>query len=444
MKKHSSQLRASDSASRDTETLTLAIEAMGAQGDGVARVFSGAAVHLPFTLPGEVVRAEVAGAKGRLIAVETASQERVEPVCRHFGVCGGCALQHWAAPPYDAWKAGLVETALAQAGVRAPSMEPLKTYPVSSRRRAVFTARKEEGALHLGFIAARSHDLVDIDECPILLPRIAAALPHLRAALKGAMADRSEAKIHVTAADNGLDIAIAGPRLASSARHAIELALQAAGAIRATWNGEAIFINGAPQITVGGSRVVLPEGAFLQAVEACERDMAAFTVAALDAAGSGKGPVCDLFAGLGAFTFPAAARASVTAYEDNAAAVAALSAAAREAKGLKPVKAVRRDLFRNPLGFQELNAFAAAVLDPPREGAEAQARALAQSKISAAVMLSCNPATFARDAAILADGGFELTRLAAFDQFRYSAHVEVAALFRRPRTKKGRLSPALR
>ncbi|MBJ7533288.1 class I SAM-dependent RNA methyltransferase [Rhodomicrobium vannielii ATCC 17100] len=443
MKKHSSQPRASDNPPEGLETLTLGINAMGAQGDGVARV-GDAPVHIPFTLAGEIVQAEVAGTKGRLIAVDASSPERVDPVCRHFGVCGGCALQHWAATPYDAWKAGLVEAALAQARVRAPLVETLKTYPISSRRRAAFTARKDEGALRLGFNAARSHDLVDIEECPILLPRLAAALPHLRSGLKGAMADRGEAKIQVTAADNGLDVTIAGPRLASSARHALESELQATDAIRASWNGEALFINGVPRVDFGGPRVSLPGGAFLQAVEACERDMAAFTVEALDAAGAGKGPVCDLFAGLGAFTFPVATRASVTAYEDNAAAVAALSAAAKESKGLKPVKAIRRDLFRSPLGFQELNAFAAAVLDPPREGAEAQARALAQSKIPAAVMLSCNPATFARDAAILVEGGFELARLAAFDQFRYSAHVEVAALFRRPRTKKGRLAPALR
>jgi len=443
MKKHSSRPRAGDSPEASVETLTLAIQAMGAQGDGVARV-DGAAVHIPFTLSGEVVRAEVSGAKGRLIAVDVASPERVDPPCRHFGVCGGCALQHWATAPYEAWKAGLVTAALTQAGMSAPTVERLTTYPVSSRRRAVFTARKEGGVVRLGFNTARSHDLIDLEECPILLSKLAEALPHLRTALGGGLAERGEAKVQVTAADNGLDIAIAGPRLQNSARPAVEAELQAAGAIRAAWNGEAIFIHGAPLVRFGKAAVVLPAGSFLQAVEACERDMAAFVGDALEAAGASKGPVCDLFAGLGAFTFPVAARAPVTAYEDNAAAVAALDAAAKDAKGIKPVKAVRRDLFRNPLGFQELNAFAAAVLDPPREGAEAQARALAQSKLPAAVMVSCNPVTFARDAAILAGGGFDLTRLAALDQFRYSAHVEVAALFQRPRTKKGRLSPALR
>jgi 23S rRNA (uracil1939-C5)-methyltransferase len=157
-----------------------------------------------------------------------------------------------------------------------------------------------------------------------------------------------------------------------------------------------------------------------------------------------KGPVCDLFAGLGAFTFPCAKHAAVTAFEENAEVIAALNDATKGASGIKPVKAVRRDLFRNPVGQMELNAFSAAIADPPREGAEAQSRALAASKIGLVVMLSCNPVTFARDAAILAAGGFSLTRLAVFDQFRFSPHVEIAAAFVRAGSKKGRLAPALK
>ena len=172
--------------------------------------------------------------------------------------------------------------------------------------------------------------------------------------------------------------------------------------------------------------------------------MAAFVGEALAEAKSSKGPVCDLFAGLGAFTFPCAKHAAVTAFEENAEAVAVLNGAAKGASGIKPVKAVRRDLFRNPVGPMELNAYSAAVADPPREGAEAQSRALAASKIGLVVMLSCNPVTFARDASILAAGGFSLARLAVFDQFRFSPHVEIAAAFFRAGSKKGRLAPALK
>ena len=165
---------------------------------------------------------------------------------------------------------------------------------------------------------------------------------------------------------------------------------------------------------------------------------------ALAEAKASKGPVCDLFAGLGAFTFPCAKRAAVTAFEENAEAVAALNDAAKGASGVKSVKAVRRDLFRNPIGPMELNAYSAAIADPPREGAEAQSKALAASKIDLVIMLACNPVTFARDAAILAAGGFSLARLAAFDQFRFSPHVEIAAAFVRAGSKKGRLAPALK
>ena len=220
--------------------------------------------------------------------------------------------------------------------------------------------------------------------------------------------------------------------------------LSAAGIIRASWNGGIAFLKAAPFVLAGGVKVVLPQGAFLQAVEACERDMAAFVGEAVAEAKGPKGPVCDLFAGLGAFTFPCAKHAAVTAFEENAEAVAALNDAAKGASGIKPVKAVRRDLFRNPVGPMELNAFSAAVADPPREGAEAQSRALAASKIGLVVMLSCNPVTFARDAAILATGGFSLARLAVFDQFRFSPHVEIAAAFVRAGSKKGRLAPALK
>ncbi len=445
MKKRSSQpgLHASaEAASALVGEAVADIEAMSGQGHGVAPI-GGVKAHIPFALPGERVRVRLSGGKAEAVAVEIASPERREPLCRHFGACGGCALQHWDVAPYARWKAGLVASALARVGLEPPPAEPLRTYAIASRRRAVFMGRKDRGRLLLGYNAARSHDLIDIAECPILAPQIASALEPLRDALAGALPGDGEAKVYVTAAENGLDCGIDGAALPARRRGALVQAL-AAPILRMTWNGEMVASKAAPFVLAGGVKIALPSGMFLQAVEACERDMAGFIVAALAEAKAERGPVCDLFAGLGAFTFPCAKAASVTAYEANAEAVAALGAAAKAAAGIKPVKAVRRDLFRNPLGPVELNAFAAAVADPPREGAEAQSRALAASRIGAAIMLSCNPATFARDAAILAAGGFKLARLAAFDQFRFSAHVEIAALFLRPGNKRGRLSPALK
>jgi 23S rRNA (uracil1939-C5)-methyltransferase len=424
------------------KTIGVTIEAMGTQGHGVAHA-AGRKVYIPFTLPGETIRAQIAGTKGEAMAIDRASPDRISPLCRHFGVCGGCSLQHWREAPYAEWKVGLVKAALAREGLDAP-IEPLRTYPVASRRRATFTALKENGDVKLGFNATRSHDLVALAECPILLPSIAFALPHLRAALAAVLPNRSEAKVHVTAAENGLDCSIEAPRLTAQGVSRVAEMLSLASVIRAAWNGEIVFLKGALFVRAGDVKVMLPQGAFLQAVEACERDMAVFVAEALAEAKSSKGPVCDLFAGLGAFTFPCAKLAAVTAYEENAEAVAALNGAAQGASDIKPVKAIRRDLFRNPLGPMELNAFSAAIADPPREGAEAQSRALAASRLPTVVMLSCNPVTFARDAAILAAGGFTVTRLALFDQFRFSPHVEIAAAFTRGDSKKGRLAPALK
>ena len=415
---------------------------MGAQGHGVALV-DGKKVHIPCTLPGETISARITGTKGEAISIDDPSPDRISPICRHFGICGGCSLQHWREAPYAEWKASLVKAALAREGLDAP-IEPLRHYPVASRRRATFTACKSSGEVRLGFNAARSHDLVDLVECPILAPQIAAALPHLRATMADALPNRDEAKIHLTAAENGLDCTIEGPKLKAPGVARLTQTLPAAGIIRASWSGDIIFLAEAPFILAGGIKVMLPQGAFLQAVKACELDMAAFVAEALAEAKAGKGPVCDLFSGLGAFTLPCAKQAPVAAFEDNANAVAALAGAAKGASGIKPMKAIRRDLFRNPVGPMELNAFSAVVADPPREGAEAQCRALAASKTGLVVMLSCNPATFARDAAILAASGFALSRLAVFDQFKFSPHVEIAAVFMRASNKKGRLAPALK
>ncbi len=429
-------------AQSDAPPVTVMIEAMGAQGHGIARV-GGEKIFIPYALPGESVCVELHGQRAIATQIETPSPQRVEAHCKHFGTCGGCALQHWAESSYKEWKQGLVTSALARAGADV-QIEPLRSYPVSSRRRATFTANCSGGKIELGYNAGRTHRVIDLEECPILLPQIASALPDLKGALITAMPPRSEAKISVTAAANGLDCAVEGPRLLPAAQAKLAATLGAAGFIRAGWNGELVLLVAPPFVSFGGVRVALGPNAFLQAVEACERDMAEWVLDALSQAKAVSGRLCDLFAGLGAFTFPAARIAPVTAYEENPAAVAQLSSAAKQAKGIKPVTAIRRDLFRNPLGPLELNKFSGIVIDPPREGAEAQARALAASKAAAIAMLSCNPLSFARDAAILISGGFRLLRLAAFDQFRFSAHVEIAALFERPGSKKGGLASALK
>jgi 23S rRNA (uracil1939-C5)-methyltransferase len=443
MKKHSSAPSAKPRGLKALESVTAIIEAMGGQGHGAARI-DGQKVFVPFTLPAEHVRVMRTGSKATAVAIEIPSNDRIAPLCSHFGTCGGCSLQHWSEAPYRAWKEGLVTLALARSGIEA-KIEFFKTYPVPSRRRATFTARNTGGHIQLGYLSGRSHEIIDLAECPILRPEIAAALPAVRTALAPAMPAASEAKVHLAAVANGLDCAVEGPPISEVARAKVMEALCEAGFIRAAWNGNVLFLAAAPFVVCGDVHVPLPADAFLQAVEACEHDMANWVIEALSEAKAVKnGPICDLFAGLGAFTFPAAKLVPVTAYEENASAVEAILAAAKHAKGLKPVSAVRRDLFRNPMGPLELNKFGAVIMDPPREGAEAQCRALTASKTASVAMISCNRASFARDAAILTGGGFRLTRLAAFDQFRFTAHVEIAALFSRPGSQKRGPAPSLK
>ena len=257
----------------------ITIGAMAAQGDGVALIGE-KRVHIPFTLPGETINALIAGAKGEATAIDSPSPDRISPICKHFGVCGGCSLQHWREGPYAEWKVGLVNAALAREGLAAP-IEPLRSYPLASRRRATFTVRKESREIRLGFNAARSHDLVDLDECPILLPQIVSALPQLRAALADAIPNKSEAKLYITAAENGLDCNIEAPRLPASGVARLTEKLSAVGIIRMVWNGDVVFLAAAPFVLTGDVKVMLPHVSFLQAVEACESDMAAFAVQAL-------------------------------------------------------------------------------------------------------------------------------------------------------------------
>jgi 23S rRNA (uracil1939-C5)-methyltransferase len=424
----------------DVALASAVIETIGVQGHGVARL-AGGKLYIPFTLPGERISFERSGSRTKVTAIEDPSPDRIQPLCRHFGVCGGCTLQHWREDRYQAWKTSLVKQALVKAGVSAPAI-PLKTYPVPSRRRAAFTARNTGRKIALGYYAEQSHVLTNLEECPVLVPALAEVLTSLKSALTDILPANSQMKIYIAAAANGLDCAAEGAPLSAAAQSRLVETLSRDGFIRVLWNGDPVLAAGAPFVLCGDVRVPLPANAFLQAVEACEQDMAAFAAGALSEAKAQSGPLCDLFAGIGAFTFPAARFRPVTAYEASMSAVEALATAARHAKGIKPVTALRRDLYRNPLSPMELNRFEAVIANPPREGAEAQCRALASSKIAVIVMLSCNPATFARDAALLIQSGFQLSRLAAFDQFRFSPHVEIGALFLRRSRKKGGISPA--
>jgi 23S rRNA (uracil1939-C5)-methyltransferase len=445
MKKHSPARSAPDNASDadgGANLVTAVIESIGALGHGAGSA-GDITLFVPFTLPGERVRFRQCGSKNYLLGIENPSADRVSPICPHFGTCGGCTLQHWREGRYLAWKADLVSQALSRAGIEADKV-PVRSYPTQSRRRAAFAAIKRGGGVELGFREERSHEIAGIEECPILLPAISNALPALRAALAEAMPAATEAVVHVQAAANGLDCVIEAPIRFEASRARSLQRLSGLGFIRVHWNSELVLMAAAPFVRCGDATVALPANGFMQAVEACEADMARFVCDVLGERRPGGLPVCDLFAGFGALSFPTARHFLVTAFESNQGAIEALAKAAKQTPGIKAVAAKRRDLYRNPLGPLELNSFSGALLNPPRAGAEAQCRQLARSKLQNAVMLSCNPVSFARDAAILFQSGFELRRIAAFDQFRFSPHVEIAAFFQRSNNKRGRPSPASR
>jgi 23S rRNA (uracil1939-C5)-methyltransferase len=414
------------------DTVALTITRLGAQGDGVAETLEGP-VFVPYVLPGEQVQATLNRDRGIATAIERASADRTAPVCRHFTVCGGCAMQHLAIPAQLAWKAGLVATALSQQGL-TPPLSPLVATGLAARRRAVFTARRTKSSCVLGFHEARLDEIVDLAVCPILSPDIASRLPALRALVLPMLSRSGEARVTVTVADNGVDVAVtdARPELSSAIRSEIADLARAARVIRVSIAGDTVFSSLEPVITFGRASVIPPPGVFLQAVPSAEAAMTALILAAVPKARR----VADLFCGLGTFTFPLSERADVLAVDGDRAAVTALADAYRRAQGLKPVTTLVRDLFREPLSEKELEPFDAVVFDPPRAGADAQVRRIAKSKVGTVVAVSCAPSTLARDLKTLCEGGFTIESVTPVDQFLFSAHVEAVAVLRRPKRRK--------
>lgn len=396
---------------------------LGAQGDGIAEAAHGRH-FVPFALPGERVRL---AADGLPDIVSAPSPERIAPLCRHFGVCGGCVAQHMSTSLYADWKSGSVVEAFRHRGLE-PHVAPLQRIPVASRRRAVFTATRRGNEVTLGYHRRRSQTLFALEECPVLVPAIVEKLASLRA-IAEAVIDR-EARITVLATPAGLDVAVDGPPLINATASSKLAQITGEGGIaRVAVAAEVVIERAKPALAIGGVTLVLPPGAFLQAVAEAEEALVAHVMAAVGKARS----IADLFAGIGTFTFALARRARVLAVDSDKSAVAALSNAARHAQGLKAIEGRVRDLFRDPLSPRELDQFDAVVFDPPRAGAKAQAEALAKSKVRTLIAVSCNPATLARDARILVDGGYRLESVTPIDQFLYSAHVEAVAIFRRAR-----------
>lgn len=407
----------------------LAIERMGHRGDGIADGPDGP-IFVPATLPGEAVEVEnVPGHPDRrhLLNVEAPSPERIAPICPHFGVCGGCAVQHWQSASYRAWKRDLVVEALRQAGLDAPVGKLIDAHG-EGRRRAVFHARRgAHDVLEVGFSAARAHRVISIDRCPVLAKSLDGALGAAWAIAEALGPAQRPLDIQVTATDAGLDVDVRGSgALTASLITALAQVAAAQNLARLTRHGELIVQRRAPTLRIGAATVPLPPAAFLQATAEGEAALSQLVLSAC----AGAKYIADLFCGVGPFALRLAESARVFAADSDEVALAALKRAAAT-PGLKPIETATRDLFKDPLAAAELKKFDAVVFDPPRQGAQAQARALASSSVPLVVAVSCNPATFARDAGELVRGGYRLVDVAPVDQFRYSAHVEIVARLER-------------
>jgi 23S rRNA (uracil1939-C5)-methyltransferase len=405
----------------------LRIAAVGAQGDGVAQ-----GNFIPLTLPGELVTAQMSGARGELLDILEASQDRVVPPCPHFGVCGGCALQHWDVQPYLDWKREQIRVQLGFEGLETEIL-PTFASPPASRRRVALHARGGKGGVRLGFKERRSWNLVQIETCPVSHPKLVAAFPALRR-LAGPFMEhpKSAPTLHVTVTATGLDIDITGVEaksggLSADARVRAAMIAGEADFARVTLAGEMIYMARQPMVKLGPAVVALPAGAFLQAVPQAEKAMVDFAVEAAQ----GASRIVDLYSGVGTFTFRLAEVGGVHAADSSAPAIAALKGAVGTAVGLKAVTAEARDLARRPVLSMELKKVDVAVLDPPRAGALEQHVEIANSKVARVVGVSCNPATFARDAKVLIEAGFRLERVLPVDQFLWSPHIELVGVFSR-------------
>ena len=400
------------------------IKQISIQGDGITEGPDGP-LYIPFALTGETVDGDIVGNRIPKPKIVEPSGDRVKAPCPHFKTCGGCSMQHASDAFLADWKTDVVRNALAAHDLKA-NFRPIITSPAQSRRRATFAAQRTKKGVLIGFHGRASDTVAAIPSCKLLHPDILATMPALEALTKIGASRKAGISISVTQSAAGADVSV------SDAKEADGPMMVELGALveqfklsRLSWNGEMVAMRAAPVQAFDGISVSPPVGAFLQATEAGQ---IALTTTVLDAMSNAK-HVIDLFSGCGTFSLPMAKHAQVLAVEGDAPLLEALDAAWRNGEGLKTVETHKRDLFRNPMLKEDLKKFDAAIIDPPRAGAKAQCEALCEADIPRIVFVSCNPVTFARDAKTLANAGYNIDWVQVIDQFRWSAHVELVALF---------------
>jgi len=398
---------------------------LGARGDAVVHLDTGGAVHVSGLLPGERARVETSGERGRVLERLSDAPERTEPECPVAERCGGCAVQHFADRPYLDWKRALVSEALAREGVEA-DVAPIEPAWGEGRRRITLHARRIGRRVISGFSERASDRLVEIEDCPVAAGPLRRRLPGLRELADRLAPKKGTLNLSATALENGIDVALSGARpLTLEDRERIAAMAVEQGFVRVTVDGDPVIERARPIVRFGDVEATPPPGGFLQATAAGEAALAGRVLAGLNEARR----AADLYCGSGAFALRLARRTPVLAAEADEASLGALSHAAARTPGLKPVETRLRNLVQEPISAGELDGIDAAVVDPPRAGAQAQMHQLVSSRVERIASISCNPRTFARDAAILIAGGFRIGKVTPVDQFRWTGHIEVFALF---------------
>lgn len=411
------------------EQLQLDITHLAGLGDGAA-TYKGQAVFVPFACADDTVVAEVQrvtkdGIYAKLLKVITPSSQRQVPPCPHFGVCGGCELQHLNPEAYGEFKHGIALRVAQHLGCGAAIVQPLYLAGAASRRRAEAKVAVEEGVVALGFNAPRSHTVIDTPECKVVEPDILAAMNAWRELLQSMKRPSRFKSIQFTVAQNGLDMHVQSEgKFKPADADALQAFAQSQPIARLVLNGQP-YRAGEALIAMGAMHIELPVGSFLQATQRSQRFMTEVILRHCE----GHARVADLYCGSGTFTLPLAeAGHHVLGFEGGQEAVTALFNTARRHD--LPVSVHMRDLMMQPVA-DELEQVDAVVINPPRNGALPQCKVIAESSVKKVVMVSCNPATFTRDAAVLQAGGFELTELTPIDQFMWSHHLELIGVFAR-------------
>ncbi len=409
---------------------TLEITAVGARGDGLALGPKGP-IYAGFSLPGEQVRARVAGERAEIVEILKESGDRQAAACSHFGRCGGCQLQHWREADYLAWKRSLVVDALSKRGLGGAVVEETIAAWGDGRRRAAFHAAREGARVRIGFIERGGARLTPITQCPALAPKLESTALTLAPLAQVTLPPRGEITLQCLLTEAGVDVSIKGAGRARPERAGFEklsAITEQLGLARLSIDGELVVERAKPLLRMGRAIVLPPPGAFLQPTLQGEETLARLALEAMGASAR----VIDLFSGIGTFALRAAERAEVLAVESDAAMLDALKRAADGAGGaLKQVTTLRRDLLRTPLSSLEMKKVDAAIIDPPRSGARLQAEQIARAPIRRVAYISCDAPTFARDVKVLIDHGFSLTRVTPVDQFRWSPHVEIVGALER-------------